>query len=70
MWMRFAGMESFGNVYNDDIYELWKNDEIMVRTRNSFLKGDEDKPFCSGCSQNGSAEYWLYKCDLELGGEL
>lgn len=59
----FAGMESFGNVYNDDIYELWKTDGIMTRTRNSFLREDNDKPFCAGCPQNGSEEYWLYAGD-------
>lgn len=61
-----AGIECFGNVYDDDVYELWKNDEIMMRTRNSFLNRDDDKPFCFGCPQKGPCEYWLYTEDDDM----
>ncbi len=50
----------FGNVFDDNILDLWINDDVMRRTRNSFLNGGKDKPFCFGCSQSGDDDYWLY----------
>lgn len=55
----YAGIEAIGNVFKDDIYTVWKEDEQMNQARKNFIKGNMEMDFCKGCPGKGIGEYYL-----------
>lgn len=48
-----------GNVFDDDIFELWKNHPELEMTREQFLKDGKAKGICEKCYWNGEPDYYL-----------
>ena len=52
-----AGIETIGNVFEDNVLELWENDRKMNEARYHFIEGIDNIDFCSNCPSKGLGTY-------------
>lgn len=66
--------QRIGNVENDHLLELWRNDAELNLARRHLLQKSNDADFCSGCELKGKEPYYVLvedklngRCDIENG---
>ena len=65
MWiLNFSGVgkETFGNVKNSKLIDLWKN-QRLIEFRKKLKKGDRSESPCNKCTANGVV---LGRCHAKL----
>lgn len=54
-----AGIEKIGDVFHDDILELWKSESEMNKARKNFIDKNVESDFCEGCPGKGLGDYYV-----------
>lgn len=54
-----AGIEGIGNVFSDDVLELWHNDKAMEKARENFINQAVEEDFCTGCPGKRKGKYGI-----------
>lgn len=54
-----AGIEAIGDVFHNDVLEIWKKNKEMNEARDNFIKGTEQSDFCEGCPGKGLGKYYV-----------
>lgn len=52
-------IEGIGNVFSDDILDLWYNDEQMQRVRRTFIDELLEEDFCTGCTGKRKGKHYV-----------
>ena len=58
-----AGIETIGNVFDNNILQLWKNDIKMNEARKNIKEGKIGADFCTGCPSRGIGKYEILTKD-------
>lgn len=54
-----AGIVPIANIFQDDVYKIWRENAEMQQARNHFIKNIEEEDFCKGCPGRGIGEYYV-----------
>lgn len=52
-----AGVEGIGDIFSDNILELWYSEKLIEQARDNFRKENLEEDFCTGCPGKRKGKY-------------